>query len=336
MLILTQKEIKKLIPPKEIKKVVDVIEKAFFDYGRGKIQMPPKLYLDFKKFNGDLRIMPSFSETLEMAGTKLVNVHPGNSRSHRGFSGQKKIRLKTVMAVITLNDPKTGLPLALMDGTYITALRTGAGGAVAAKYLAKKEAQSLGVVGAGVQALFQILAISKVRKLKEIVVFDIRGEAIKNLAKILAKEKIKIKKGTLKETCQKEIISTITPVRKPIIKKEWILPGTHINAVGADAQGKEELESGILKKAKIIVDCWEQASHSGEINVPVARGIITKKDIVASLGEIVCGKKAGRKNDKEITLFDSTGLAIQDLYLADLIYKLAKRKKLGKEINIFN
>ena len=336
MLILTQKEVEKLIPLKDIKKVVDAVERAFLDHGRGKVQMPAKLYLNFEKFNGDLRIMPSFSETLGMAGTKLVNVHPGNPSLRRSFGGQKKIGLKTVMAVITLNDPKTGVPLALMDGTYITALRTGAGGAVSAKYLAKKEASSLGIVGAGVQAFFQILAISKVKKLKEIVVCDIRDEAIENLAKLLAKEKIKIRKGELKNVCQKDILVTTTPSRKPIIKSKWILPGTHIVAIGADAAGKQELESDIAKRAKIIVDSWEQASHSGEINVPVTKGIIAKKDITASLGEIVCGKKAGRKNDKEITLFDSTGLAIQDLYTADLIYKLAKRKKAGKEVNIFD
>ncbi|MDI6602910.1 MAG: alanine dehydrogenase [Patescibacteria group bacterium] len=326
MLILTQKEVQKILPLEKISRVIKVIEQAFFDYGKGHIQMPAKLYLDFKKFNGDLRIMPSYSEILEMAGTKLVNVHPENPK--RG--------LKTVMAVIILNDPKTGLPLALMDGTYITALRTGAGGAVATKYLAKKEAKSLGIVGAGVQALFQILAISKVKKLKEIVVCDIRDEAIENLAKILAKEKIKIKKGNLKEVCQKEIVSTTTPVREPIVKKEWILPGTHINAVGADAQGKEELEPEILKKARIVVDCWEQASHSGEINVPLAKGVISQKDIYGQLGEIVAGKKPGRENEKDVTIFDSTGLAIQDLYTANLVYKLAKRKKLGREINIFN
>jgi len=336
MLILTQKEIEKLIPLKDIKKAVDAVEKAFFDCGCGKVQMPAKLYLNFKKFSGDLRIMPSFSETLGMAGTKLVNVHPGNPKLRRSFGGQKKIGLKTVMAVITLNDPKTGVPLALMDGTYITALRTGASGAVAAKYLAKEKAESLGVVGAGVQALFQILAISKVKKLKEIVVYDIREEAVENLIKLLAKEKIKVKKGDIKEVCQKDILVTTTPARKPIIKSKWIFPGTQINAIGADAAGKQELESDIFRKAKIVVDSWEQASHSGEINVPVARKIIGKKNIRASLGEVVCGKKRGRKNNKEIIIFDSTGLAIQDLYTASLIYKMAKRKKTGKEINIFS
>ncbi len=324
MLVLTQKEVQKILPLRKISKVIKVVEGALFDYGRGQIQLPAKLYLDFKKFNGDLRIMPSYSEVLEMAGTKLVSVHPKNPK--RG--------LKTVMGVIILNEPKTGLPLALMDGTYITALRTGAVGAVATKYLAKKEAKTLGVVGAGVQSLNQILAISKVRKLKEIVVYDIREEAIGNLAKILAKEKIKIKKGDLKEVCQKEIISTTTPAREPIVKTEWILPGTHINAIGADAPGKEELDPDIFKKAKIVVDCWEQASHSGEINVPLSKGIIKKENIYGELRDIVTGKKIGRENEKEITIFDSTGLAIQDLYTANLVYQLAKRKKIGKEIKI--
>ena len=112
------------------------------------------------------------------------------------------------------------------------------------------------------------------------------------------------------------------------------MPGTHINAIGADACDKEELEPEILKEAKIVVDCWEQASHSGEINVPLAKGIISQKDIYGSLGEIVSGKKKGRENEKEITIFDSTGLAIQDLYTANLIYQSAKRRKVGREIKI--
>lgn len=324
MLIITKKEVESIIPLGEIKNVIDGVEKAFFDYGQGKVQMPAKLYLFFKEFNGDLRIMPSYSETLKMAGTKIVNVHPDNP----------KIGLKTVMAVVVLNEAKTGLPLALMDGTYLTGMRTGAAAAVATKYLARKDAKTLGVVGAGYQAIFQIAGITKVREIKEILVYDIADERIAKLAEILEKEKIEIKKGNLEEVARKDILVTCTPAREPILKSGWILPGTHINAIGADAAGKEELNPQILKEAKIIVDNWEQASHSGEINVPLAKGIISKKDIFAELGEVVAGKKPGRENDKEITIFDSTGLAIQDLYTGNLIYNLAKEKKIGKEIEI--
>jgi alanine dehydrogenase len=324
MILLTSKEVEKILKGKTIKKVISVVEKAFFDFGKGKVQMPPKIYLFFREFNGDLRIMPSYSENLKVAGTKIVNVHPQN----------QKRRLKTVMATIILNDPRTGLPLAFMDGTLITALRTGAAGAVATKYLARKKAKTLGVVGAGIQAFTQILAISKVKKLKEIVVYDIKKKAIEKLAKNLSKEGIKIKGGSLKEVCQKEIISTTTPVTKPIVKDKWILPGTHINAIGADAPGKQELESSLLKRAKIVVDAKEQAIHSGEINVPISKKIISEKNIFAELGEIVAKKKNGRKREKEITIFDSTGLAIQDLYTANLVYLQAKKKKIGREIKI--
>ena len=324
MLILTQKDVQKILPLGQIKKVINAVEMAFSDFSQGIAQMPPKMYLIFKEFDGDLRIMPSWSKKLVMAGTKIVNVHPQNPKKG----------LLSVMAVIVLNDPKTGMPLALMDGTWITAMRTGAASGVATKYLARKEAKTLGVVGAGFQAITQIAAISKVKKLKEILVYDIREEAIERLAKILAKEKIKIKKGSLEEVCQKDILVTATPAREPIVKKEWIKPGAHINAIGADAPGKEELDPEILKNSKIVVDCLEQAEHSGEINVPLAKGIIKKEDIFGELGEIVSGKKPAREREDEITIFDSTGLAIQDLYTATLVYREAKRKKIGKEIKI--
>lgn len=131
-----------------------------------------------------------------------------------------------------------------------------------------------------------------------------------------------------------DIIVTTTVSRKPIVKAQWLKKGTHINAIGADAKGKEELDPDILKDARVIVDCWEQASHSGEINVPFKKGLISKKDIYADIGEIVTGKKKGRTNKDQITVFDSTGLAIQDVAIADLIYKLAIKNKKGRWVRL--
>ena len=326
MLILNQKQVRNIIPLNKIDKVISAVEQAFSDYGKQSVQMPPKVYLYFKEYNGDLRIMPSFSPKLKIAGTKIVNVHPDNPKKG----------LLTVMASIILNDAKNGLPISLLDGTYITGVRTGAAGAVAVKYLAKKNAETLGAVGAGAQAIYQIAAITKVRNIKEVSVFDINDEVIQKLEKTLAREKIKvkIKKASLQEAVQKEILVTTTPSRKPVVKMEWVLPGTHINAIGADAEGKQELDPQIFKKGRLVIDDWAQASHSGEINVPFKKGIITEKDVSSSLGEIVCGKKPGRKNDKEITIFDSTGLGVQDLYTANLVYQKAKREKIGREINL--
>ncbi len=324
MLVITQSQVKKVMPLSKIKIVIGAVENAFGDYGRELVQMPPKAYLYFTANNGDLRIMPSYSSVLKMAGTKIVNVHPENPKKG----------LMTVMASIILNDPKNGLPIALMDGTYITAMRTGAAGAVAAKYLAREDASTLGVVGAGVQAIYQIAATTKVRKIKTVIVHDLNAKNVQALIKTMAKEGIKVQAGTIEEACGCDIVATTTPVRAPIVKKEWIKPGTHINAIGADAEGKEELDQEILKKAKIVIDDWAQASHSGEINVPVRQGIIKREDIWAGLGEIVAGKKQGRTDAQEITVFDSTGLGLQDLYTAAAVLKSARAQKIGKEINL--
>jgi L-alanine dehydrogenase (EC 1.4.1.1) len=140
-----------------------------------------------------------------------------------------------------------------------------------------------------------------------------------------------------KKACRgADIITTTTPAKKPVIKKSWIYPGTHINGIGADAAGKQELETALTKSCKIIIDEWQQASHSGEINVPISRGKLGKKDIYAELGEIVAGKKKGRTSANEITLFDSTGLAIQDISTAFVVYQSVMKKRIKpKHIKLF-
>lgn len=255
--------------------------------------------------------MPSYSSVLKLAGTKIVNVHPQNPQKG----------LPTVMAVVILNDAKDGRVLAVIEAAYITGIRTGAAGAIAAKYLSRANAKTMGVVGAGQQAFFQIAATTKVRNIKEILVYDAKEENVAKLAATLKDLGIEIKKASLEQTAKTDILATTTPSRAPIIKNEWILPGTHINAIGADAPGKEELEPEILKRAKIVIDNWAQASHSGEINVPLEKGIISKEDIYAELGNIIAGKTAGRENENDITIFDSTGLGFQDLYTANIVWQ---------------
>jgi alanine dehydrogenase len=264
---------------------------------------------------------------LGFGGVKIVNVHPKNP---------EKYKLPTVMATIILIEPETGKPVAIMDGTWITNMRTGAAGGIAAKYLARKNSKIVGMVGAGTQARTQLLALNEIFKIEEVRV------CAKNLAECERfKEDVKYlglnilpKKNVEDAVKGCDILVTTTPVTQPIVKNEWISEGMHINAIGADAPGKEELEPEILKRAKIIVDDFEQAWHSGEINIPAAKGMISKADIYAELGDIIVGKKAGRESDEEITIFDSTGLAIQDLATATLVYKKAREKNLGFEVEL--
>ena len=321
-LIIDDRMVRKLV---NIKDTVGEVEKAFKDFGRGRTQMPAKIYLHLDEYNGDFRAMPAYIEGMKSCGIKWVNVHPDN----------RKRGIPTVMAMMILSDPSSGLPLCIMDATYITALRTGAAGAIAAKYLARKNSKRVGLVGCGVQAATQLAALSTIFKIKEVSVWSLKREDITKFKKIVSsKSHFKINARDTIRSCVEgsDIVVTTTPSRKPIVKSSWIKEGTHINAIGADAKGKEELEGALLKRAKVVVDSWEQASHSGEINVPLKKKIISKKSIYADIGEIVTGRKKGRTNPKEITVFDSTGLAIQDIAVANLIYRKAKRLKNVKSI----
>lgn len=308
--------------------VLKVIENAFILYGKKLVQMPAKIYLHLDKYAGDFRAMPAYIEGMDACGLKWVNVHPKNRR----------FGLPAVMAVIILSDPKTGFPLCIMDATLITNLRTGAAGAVAAKYLAREDSSIVGLVGCGAQARTQLLALKELFRIKLVYVW---GNKLEYARKFLKDTKHFGLNTVIKDkisdcTKQADIVVTTTPVRKPIVESEWIRDGTHINAIGADAKGKEELKPQLLKRAKIVVDDWQQASHSGEINVPLSKGIITKKNIYATLGEVLIGKKKGRVSQKEITIFDSTGLAIQDMAVANLVYKRALKNKLGLWVGILN
>src|SRR3989338_3112215 len=272
-LILSGPDIEKLIT---MSSALRIAERAFSAYSQGKIQMPAKIYLHLDKYRGDFRAMPAYIEGLEACGIKWVNVHPEN----------KKYGLPSVMALIIINDPKTGLPLAVIETVF----------------------------------LYDCLKSQPEIFLKKMRYLDLKMSAAKNIPDCLKNA---------------DIVVTTTPSRRPIVKPEWIKNGTHINAIGADAPGKEELETGILKKAKVVVDDITQAIHSGEINVPMARKTITRKNIHADLGDIITGKKQGRKSREEITVFDSTGLAILDVAMAHYVYQQARKNKVGKTVKFY-
>ncbi len=324
-LILTKHDVEKILTPALAN---ETVEKAFRAYSLGGAKMPPKSYLYFPK--GDLRSMPAYisGEGFDIAGIKSVTVHPQNAASH----------LPAVMAVIILNDPQTGFPLAIMDGTYLTSIRTGAGGALAAKYLSREDSTVAGFVGCGVQARSQLSCLMEVRNIRKIKIWQFPKDkaCVRNFQQ-WAKNTFKLEADVSSQmdavTTNSDIVITTTPSRSPLVNS--VSPGTHINAIGADAPGKQEIISKILKEAKVVVDDWTQASHSGEINVPLRKKQLTKKDIYALLGDIVAGKKRGRTSPKEITLFDATGLAIQDISCADIVYKALKNRRSIRTIDFF-
>ena len=299
-----------VLPLLDMKEVVDVVEEAFGLVAKGRITMPSKSYLILNK--GDFRAMPAAIPGA--AGMKWVNVHPGNPA----------LGLPTVMAVIVYSDLDTGYPLAVMDGTEITNYRTGAASAVASKYLARPDSKVLGLVGAGRQAYTQLTAHMTLRDFNLIKVYDLVPAASKRLIESFPQYPVEAR--SLEDTLDSDIVCTVTPAREPVVKRAWIKPGTHINAVGADAPGKQELEPEILSSARIVVDDMKQASTSGEVNVALSKGLLNPDRISGTLGEVVAGMKPGRQTRGEITIFDATGLAFEDVACAHLIYGKVKGK----------
>lgn len=325
ILILSDKDVEQLLTMDE---VIKLVELAFREKGLKKVRMPPKVYLFFDRYQGDLRAMPAYSESLDIAGVKLVNSHPLNPSLYG---------LPTVMAMIALFDPKTGRPLCIMNGTLITGARTGAAAAVATKYLARPNSEVVGIIGAGYLAKFHLDSFLRILNLRRACLYDIvKAKAEKLAREFEEKYGVKAVVANSPRECVEavDVLTTLTPARSPIVKSEWVHEGLHINAMGADAPGKQELDPEILRRAKIVVDDVEQASHSGEINVPLSQGIIGLDSIYAELGEIVAGLKRGRESDKEVTVFDSTGLAIQDVVTAHYVYSEALKKGLGARIQI--
>ncbi len=323
--MITRRDVKKILTPALAN---ETVESAFRAYGLGQADMPAKSYLHFEK--GDLRSMPAYihGQGFRIAGIKSVNVHPQN-KSHN---------LPTVMAVIILIDPENGFPLAILDGTCLTAMRTGAAGAVAAKYLSRENSRIAGFAGCGVQARTQLSCLLEVRRIEKVTIWQVSQDVqcsadFKEWVENTYHLETFVSSDIDKITTEADILVTTTPSRSPLVTR--VSPGTHINAIGADAVGKQEIDPRVLRKAKIVIDDWSQASHSGEINVPLSKGQITQEDVYTELGRIAAGKAEGRTSEDEITLFDATGLAIQDVSCAYIVYKELRDTGTLQKITLF-
>jgi alanine dehydrogenase len=211
-----------------------------------------------------------------------------------------------------------------MDATEITAYRTAAASAIASKYLARPDARTLGIIGTGRQAYMHLQSHAQIFSLEAVKVYGRRPEAVE--AFISYFPRFKVEGTSVEEALASDIVCTVTPATAPLVRASWVRPGTHINAVGADAQGKCELDPDILRMARVVVDDMAQSCHSGEINVALSQGLFKREQICATLGEIITNTRPGRESAQEITVFDSTGLAIEDAATAHLIYQKARER----------
>ena len=323
-LILNKNEVASVL---DMKACMDVMELAFSELANGTAILP--LRTAITPPDGLSLYMPSYLKNMGALACKVVTVYKNNPL---------KYNLPTTIGKVLLQDPLTGDVICIMNGGYLTAVRTGAVSGVATKYLSRKaEGQVVGIFGAGVQAKMQLWAVAEARNLSHAIVYDISEGAVDAFISEMSKKlSLEILSATsADEVLQADIICTATSSSSPLFDGNKVKEGTHLNGIGSHTPGARELDTAIVRRSKFVGDSREACfKEAGDIIIPVNAGEIPESHFYAELGEIVTGKKKGRVNDQEITLFKSNGLAIQDAATAKLVYEKAVSAGIGISIEI--
>lgn len=302
---------------------VDVMARAMSAFSAGQVDAPVRQVIKLGE-QGHFFVMPGAIDGGPVYGAKLVNLVPDNPQ--RG--------LPNVQGFIALFDHDTGAPIALVDGTAVTYIRTAAASALATRELARPEATSLGLFGAGFLAAEHVQAISTVRDLKEIRVFDRDPEKSGTFARHWsARTGLTVLAAEPRDTAACDIVTAVTNAPEPVIAGRWVQPGAHLNLVGAHSPAHREADSDAIRRSRVYVDSMEGAlSESGDILIPLAHREIDKGSIIGEIGAVLNGDIAGRQNDSQITLYKSLGLAAQDLFAAYHAYRKALEFHQGVQV----
>lgn len=321
----------------KMSQVIELVESVYIEKSKGNTETWPTVFNEFEKGKADLDIKSGYLKSEDIFGHKTVTWFGDNTSKN----------LPTLSGVIMVFSGITGLPIGVVDAYHITGMRTGAAGALGAKYLAKENSKNLLIIGAGNQAIFQIAAtLSLISTIDRVQVTALNSEEVKKFVSSIKSrledefgiypddvifEAVEDIEAAVKDS---DIIITVTPSRKPIIKKEWVQKGTHISCIGADMEGKQEIESEIMSKALIFVDDVVHCKEVGEIELPLKSGVIQDSNIIGELGDLILKKVKGRTSDEQITIYDATGMAILDIATANLVLKQAEEAGRGKSVNL--
>jgi len=323
MLVLNQNEVTELLP---MRACIDVMASALATLARGDAVLPLRTVLVYPDGTGAFAVMPAYLGTPKTIGAKVVTVVPGNHGtefdSHQG--------------AVLLFDAKNGSLVAILDATPVTAIRTAAVSAVATRELARENASSLAIIGSGVQALTHLEAMCAVRPIKTLRVYSRNRANCQRLADV-ARQKFKLDASVAASgedaVRNADIICTTTSSSEPVLFGDWVSPGAHINAVGSSQRSARELDSAAVVRSRLYVDRRESAlNESGDMLVPLKAGDITPDHIVGEIGDLLLGRAPRRGSDQEITLFNSLGLAIEDLAAASYVYDQAVRRGIGTAV----
>lgn len=323
---LSDEDIKKVL---DMETVIRKVEKAYLLKHQKNANLWPMIFHEFQNGNSDMDIKSGYIIDEKIYGLKVVS----------WFKNNKNKNLPQLIGTIILFDATTGAPKAILSAEHITSMRTGAAGAIGVKYLAKENSDTLLIVGTGNQAFFQIQATLLVKpSIKKIYLYNsINKEGAIDLKLKLNNMydiEIEVVDDIQKATSESDIIITTTPSKKAIIKSEWVKPGTHFSCIGSDMEGKQEIDENLFKNARIFTDDITQSISIGEAEKAIKRGIIRKENIVSEIGAVISGEVNGRISDLDITIYDSTGIALQDLITAEYAILKANENKVGNIVSL--
>jgi len=325
VLILNKEEVESILT---MQACIGIMSDAFKALEKGESLQPLRSLMRLPSQKGLLGMMPGYTGENNIFGIKSISVFPENYK--KGISSHQ--------GVILLYEGESGRLLAVLDAEEITAVRTAAVSALATDVLARKDASTLAILGAGVQGRQHLKSISLVRSISKVFIWDIADQYTKAYVEDESKHTDKdiIGASTAKEAvADADIICTVTPSREPILRHAWIKPGTHINAVGACTPKAQELESILVAQSRLYTDCRESLFHEpGDFLNPKQEGLITEDHVIGELGELLTGKIKGRETDDDITLFKSLGLAIEDLASGYFVYEKALECSIGTLVDL--
>ena len=323
--VLSEEDTRQLL---ELEEVIEAIENVYKEKASGSGKVFPLVFHEFEKGVADMDIKSGTLDKMGVYGLKLVS----------WFGNNPSKGLPSLSGIVMLFDSSTGLPIGTISAEHMTGMRTGAAGAIGAKYLARNNSEVMLMVGSGHQASYQIRAMQTVIKgLKKVFVYDpINFESAKGFIskfeyKLDSIEYIPVQ-DLETSVANSDIIVTATPSKKPLIMKEWVKAGTHFSCMGSDMSGKQEIDENILKSARLFTDDILQSVSVGEFEVGINNGTITKEDIICEIGDVLNGEYYGRTSDNDITVFDSTGIGLQDIAAGYIAIQKAKKINIGTEV----
>ena len=308
--------------------MIPVLEAAFIEQARGGAMVPTRVSVPIPKEGGWMGVMPAYLGSPGALSTKVVT----------SFEKNPSRNLPTIMATVILCDPTTGELISVLEGSYLTAFRTGGLGGLAAKYLSRANAHTVGMFGAGVQARTQLMALCEVREITSVKVYDVLKERSAAFAREM-REKLGVEVKSCPAAAEavrgSDIVVTVSTSKEPVFDGDHLEPGTHVNAFGNFRPKERELDSKTVLKSKVFVDSREAVLvEAGDLLIPIQEGKIERSHILGEIGEVLVGSVPGRESSEDVTLFKSVGVGIQDAAAASLAYTKAKEAGLGTEISL--